>query len=359
MCVAVAKSKRFFPLDEKLKLRADHWSAGAARVATRQGLQAPSFALAAESYREAVGGSMSADSLRRLTEGWGAGVAERRTDEAARASGPAVVGESPRTQRVAEVDPLAAQASLSTDGAMVLIRTDGWKEVKIVAISAVSVQAAAARSVAPAHPSRRDEDPLVTLSGHSYQAGLWDADTFAPYQYAEGLRRGLEHCERVTSTNDGAPWIDRVTRLNFPAAPQIIDWSHAAEHLWTVAHAVHGDHTSAAKHWAATQLDALWTGQVAEVVQTLDRLHLDQAPYPPLVQQAPEYFRTRQKQMQYDQFRINGWPIGSGVVESAANTVVHHRLKRPGRGWKREYAQAMLAALCELHSHRFEKEWQA
>ena len=74
---------------------------------------------------------------------------------------------------------------------------------------------------------------------------------------------------------------------------------------------------------------------------------------------APDYFRTRQNQMQYDQFRAKGWPIGSGVVESAANTVVHHRLKRPGRGWKREYAQAMLAALCELHSHRFEQAWPA
>jgi broad specificity polyphosphatase/5'/3'-nucleotidase SurE len=74
---------------------------------------------------------------------------------------------------------------------------------------------------------------------------------------------------------------------------------------------------------------------------------------------APDYFRARQKQMQYDQFRTQGWPIGSGVVESAANTVVHHRLKRPGRGRKREFAQAMLAALCELHSHRFEQAWQA
>jgi len=33
--------------------------------------------------------------------------------------------------------------------------------------------------------------------------------------------------------------------------------------------------------------------------------------------------------------------IGSGTVESAANTVIHHRLKRPGRGWTRDNAQAM------------------
>jgi hypothetical protein len=359
MYVAVAPSKRFFPLDQKLNLRADHWSEGAARVATREGRQAKSFALAAESYREVIGGSMSADSLRRLTEGWGQVVAEHRAAEAQQATALVAVGESPRTRRVVELDPIVTSASLSTDGAMVLIRSEGWKEVKIAAISAVQVAEASARTPDPVRPSRRDHDALVTLSRHSYQAGLWDADTFAPYQYAEGLRRGLDHCPRVTSTNDGALWIDRVTRLNFPAAPQIIDWSHAAEHVWTVAHAVHGDDTPTAKHWAEAQLDALWAGRVAEVVQTLDWLHLDQASYPPLVQQAPDYFRTRQKQMQYDQFRAKGWPIGSGVVESAANTVVHHRLKRPGRGWKRESAQAMLAALCELHSHRFDQAWRA
>ena len=328
-------------------------------MATRYGLQAKSFALAAEGYREAVGGSMSPDSLRRLTEGWGEEIASRRASEAAQASAPVAVGESPRTRRVVEVDPIATRASVSSDGAMVLIRTEGWKEVKVVAISEVSVQAASEREPDATRPSRRDADALVSLSRHSYQAGLWDADTFAPYQYAEGLRRGLDHCSTVTSTNDGAPWIERVTCLNFPETPQIIDWSHAAQHLWTVADAVHGEGTAAAHRWADTQLDALWDGHVAEVVQTLDRLHLDQAWHPPLVQQAPDYFRTRQKQMQYDQFRAKGWPIGSGVVESAANTVVHHRLKRPGRGWKREYAQAMLTALCELHSHRFEHAWQA
>jgi hypothetical protein len=330
-----------------------------ARVATRQGLQAKSFALAAEGYRDAVGGSMSPDSLRRLTEGWGEVVAGQREAEAARASGPAVVGESPRMRRVVEIEPIATQASVSTDGAMVLIRDEGWKEVKVVAVSEVSVQDAGERERDVACPSRRDDDALVTLRRHSYQAGLWDADTFAPYQYAEGLRRGLDHCVQVTSTNDGAPWIERVTRLNFPTVPQIIDWSHAVQHVWTVANAVQSEQTPAAQRWANTQLDALWNGQVAEVVQTLDRLHLAQESYPPLVQQAPDYFRTRQKQMQYAQFRAKGWPIGSGVVESAANTVVHHRLKRPGRGWKREYAQAMLAALCELHSHRFEQTWQA
>jgi hypothetical protein len=153
-------------------LRADHWSEGAARVATRQGLQAKSFDLAADAYTEAVGGAISGDSLRRITEGWGAQVEVQRTAEAEHAHTVAQRGESPKTHRVTEVAPITGQANLSTDGTMILVRNESWNEVKLTAISAVTVKAADEREADPAHPSRRDADAWVTLSQHSYQAGL-------------------------------------------------------------------------------------------------------------------------------------------------------------------------------------------
>jgi len=328
-------------------------------VAVEQGLQAKSFELAGRAYSNAVGLHMSADSLRRLTEGWGHQVEGQRIVEAERANGLGPWGESPREHRVAEVDPIAGLANISTDGAMVLLRQEGWKEVKLTAISEVHVKVGEESTVSTTLPSRRAQDPQVELSRHSYQAGLWNADTMAWHQYAEGLRRGLDHCQRLSSTNDGAPWIERITATNFSQAPQIIDWSHASQHLWTVANEVFGEQTLPAQQWAERQLDHLWNGQVVQVVATLDSLNLDQERWSPVVRQAPDYFRSRQKQMQYDRFRAEGYPIGSGTVESAANTVIHHRLKRPGRGWKRDNAQAMLAGLSELHSGRFDRAWQA
>lgn len=345
----------FPPLDQKLALRADHWSGGAARVATRLGLQAKSFDLAAAGFSDAVGRGISGDSVARLTEDWGGRVAEQRRAEAELANRPSRRGERLAQRRLPEVAPITTQANISTDGAMMLVREEGWKEVKVVAISAVRVQPASARS--SAQPSRRDTDPLVTLSQHSYQAGLWDADTMAVYQYAEGLRRGLDYCPKRSSVNDGALWIKRITDLNFPGVPQIVDWSHAAGHLWSVANAVHGEQTAAAKQWVEPQLDRLWRGQVAQVVATLDQLDLQQPRWPELVQEAPNYFRANQERMRYDHFRTQSYPIGSGTVESAANNVVHHRLRRPGRGWSRIHGQAMLAGLSELHSGRFEHAW--
>ena len=353
------KGRRFFPLDRKLLLRADHWSEGAARVATRQGLLGKSFDLAAEAYADAVGASMSSDSLRRITEGWGRRVKEQQQEAAERANAPAQRGESPQERRLDEVQPISGQANLSTDGGMVLIREEGWKEVKLTTISEVEVRPAVERPAKEDGVSRRAADPLLKLKGHSYQAGVWDADTMALYQYAEGLRRGIDHCHRLSSVNDGAPWIERITDLNFPEAVQIVDWSHAEGKLWKVSKAVFGEQSPEGKEWVEERLAHLWSGQVKKVEAALEELDLDQKRWPDEVRQAPGYFKGNRKRMRYAEFRAAGYPIGSGTVESGINTVIHHRMRRPGRGWERSNGQAMLAGLSELHSARFDQAWQA
>jgi hypothetical protein len=242
---------------------------------------------------------------------------------------------------------------------MVLIRGEGWKEAKLTTISEVEVRPATERPAKEEGASRRDEDPLVKLKGHSYQAGLWDADTMALYQYAEGLRRGIDRCQRLSSVNDGAPWIERITDLNFPEAVQILDWSHAAGKLWTVSKAVFGEQSPEGKGWVEERLAHLWSGEVNKVETALEELELDQKRWPDEVRQAPGYFEGNRKRMRYDEFRAEGYPIGSGTVESGINTVIHHRMKRPGRGWERSNGQAMLAGLSELHSARFDQAWTA
>jgi hypothetical protein len=286
---------------------------------------------------------MSADSLASITEDWGQRIGAQRTAEAEAASRPAQRGERHDHRRVAEVHAISGQANLSTDGAMMLVRGEGWKEVKVVAVSEVQVRPASARQ--DEQPSRRDDDPLVDLSRHSYQAGLWDADTMALYQYAEGLRRRIDLCRKLSSVNDGAIWIKRITGTNFSHAQQIVDWRHAADHLWAVANAVCGEHTAQARQWTEEHLDFLWTGQVAAVVTTLDGMGLQHARWPDLVREAPNYCRSNQERMRYDVFRKQALPIGSGTVENAANTVVHHRLKRPGRGWGRATGQGNCSRL--------------
>ena len=52
-----------------------------------------------------------------------------------------------------------------------------------------------------------------------------------------------------SSMNAGAPWIKRTTATNFPGVPQIVDWSHVAQHLWVAVNALHGEQTPLATRW--------------------------------------------------------------------------------------------------------------
>jgi len=353
------EGETIFPLDRKLQLREDHWSEGAARVIARQGLRESSFEWAAEAYTEAVGSSVSGSSVRRVTQGFGKHLTEQKKEEAERAMAIGPLGETPRTRRVALKDAIEEVGNVSSDGTMVLVREEGWKEVKIATFSKVEVLEPDSEKRRKAQrEGKRGQREIVRLSAHSYCAGLWDADTFGPYQYAEGLRRGFDLLKRSSSVNDGALWIERITGVNFPQATQVTDWSHSTQRLWAVANAVYDEGNSSAAAWVERQKDDLWNGKAWCVTQELDRLDLKQKSYPDMVRQAHGYFRDRRERMQYDQFRTIGYPIGSGTVESGAKNVVQHRMRRPGRGWKRENAQSMLAALSELYSGRFLWAWE-
>jgi hypothetical protein len=259
----------------------------------------------------------------------------------------------PVSQIVSVNKPIQELANISSDGGMVLLREEGWKEVKMSVISEVKPKTAAS--------TKKDVSPeiRILLTRHSYQAGLWNADEMGQHQYLEGARRQVGLCRRLSSVNDGAPWIDRITTNNYPQAIQVIDWSHAKERLWKVSKAAFGEGSLLSQQWVEKQADLLWHGRVKEVVSALHALDWNRISCLDDVRQSPAYFESRLSKMDYAYFRQAGYPIGSGTVESGVNTVVHHRMKRQGRGWKRKNAQAMLAALSEFHSGRFQIAWQA
>lgn len=323
-----------------------------ARVAARQGLQARSFQLAAEAFSDAVGSEMSSDSIRRITERWGSSVAAQREADVAGLYALHAADEKP----VEQVDRIEQQANLSTDGGMMQVRGEGWKEVKVVTVSAVRPKTKQECGALPDGRRYAPWEPQMTLERHSYQAALCNAENMETYQYLEGCRRGVPHCRKASAVSDAAGWIQRITALNFPHVTQIVDWFHAAERLWAVGKACFPDKRQC-ENWVQTRLDHLWAGQVDNVVTSLTSLNLPQQTEDEELLQADGYFLRQQDRMRYHQYRVAGYPIGSGTVESAVNIVVHHRLKRQGRGWNRENGQAMLAALSELHSGRFEWAW--
>lgn len=323
-------------------------------MAIRQGLQSRSFKLAAESFSDSTGCTMLRDAMREVTQKWGKAVDAKREEEA---EGVFDIQQRP-TKEVEVVEPIKKQASISTDGGFVHVRGQGWKEVKLVTISSVRPKKETEKGGHPDGRRYKPYEPQMMLEKHSYQAGWWPANKMGQHQYLEGLRRDLPHCLKVSSPNDGAKWIERITKENFPNVTQIVDWFHAAEKMWHI-----GKQTIANKQkrdeWVEKRLDDLWLGKLSTVNSELEKVDITQAIDPDDIETSIGYFQRQQKRMKYHQYRVAGYPIGSGAVESGINNVVHHRMKRQGRGWHPDNVSPMLAALSELHSGRFRQAWTA
>jgi len=75
------------------------------------------------------------------------------------------------------------------------------------------------------------------------------------------------------------------------------------------------------------------------------------------IQKAIKYFTNHLQYMQYDQYLKKGYPIASGVVESACSQVVANRCELPGARWSINGAEAMLKIRSVTSSNLWDKYW--
>ncbi|MDP8923659.1 MAG: hypothetical protein M3O34_12360, partial [Chloroflexota bacterium] len=64
------------------------------------------------------------------------------------------------------------------------------------------------------------------------------------------------------------------------------------------------------------------------------------------------YFAANAERMDYPALRLDGLPLGSGAIESAADHLLQRRMKRAGMRWSDHGGDAMLALLARLKSRR-------
>src|SRR5947209_20547780 len=70
-----------------------------------------------------------------------------------------------------------------------------------------------------------------------------------------------------------------------------------------------------------------------------------------------EYLEKRLAQIQYATFAAQGYPLGSGSVESANKLVVEARLKGAGMRWARAHVNPLVALRTVACSDRWDEAW--
>jgi len=178
-------------------------------------------------------------------------------------------------------------------------------------------------------------------------AVLGDVEEFRPALWALAVAHDLPTARQSSVTADGAAWIWNLSADLFPDSAQIVDWYHAVDQLALAAEALFPADSNRVQRWFIQRQDDLFLGNLQAIIEPLDAAGLSDHSH---------YFHTHQRRMQYLEFRQNGWPIGSGTVESNVKQF-KSRLTGTGMRWNRHCAQCMLLIRGAVLDYSFDDRW--
>ena len=303
-----------------------------------------------------VGTWLSEPTVRRLTEVAGAAYVDVQAAAVAHLEH---LEQSAEASLAPPVGPAVLQVSV--DGAMVPLRGKGeWAEVKTLALGRVAATA--------------DGPTTVELSYFSRRA---DHETFTRLATVETHRRGVETAGTVCGVVDGAEWCQQFFDVHRPDAVRILDFSHAAGYLAQIGQAAFGPGTAAAATWYEAQRHALKHDPTPDGVLAAVRAVRNEVATRPAGAAGPAgattvaapvaaldtvtksltYLEKRRDHLQYAAFQQRGYPIGSGIVESANKLVVEARLKGAGMHWAPAHVDPMVALRTVVCADRWDEAW--
>ena len=315
----------FSPLDDELALLPSRYTPHVHEAVVRLGAWMP-FAEAAAILDHLLGVQVTADTVRRHTEAAGdAHVALQTAEVDALLAAPTV---APVT---------ADRLVVSADGAMVPLVQGAWAEVKTLAVGTVA--------------------PDGTTQALSYFSRLCDATTFTHLATVETWRRGIPQAGQVAAVVDGAEWLQGFLDVQCPHAVRILDFPHAAQRVSQIGQVVFGDGSVAGQQWLAAQLTMLKHQGPQPVLAAIRELVGADASQAMAAAEDVAYLEKRVGQLDYPAYAAAGWPLGSGIVESANKLVVEARLKGAGMHWAREHVDGMVALRTIVCSDQWEVAW--
>jgi hypothetical protein len=322
----------FFPLDEELELVPGRLTPRGHEHLVRLSSWMP-FERATELMADMQGICVSASMSRRNSEAAGAVYDELQKEE---------------VERLEKDMPVAPQGAekmqMSADGAMVPLLHGQWAEVRTLVVGEVQP------------PVEERGEWVVHTRNLSYFSRKISSEEFERLALVEVQRRGVENAGQVASVMDGSDWLQGFTDYHRPDAVRILDFPHAGEHIGQVGEFLYGEDTPQAQEWLKEQLHRLKHEGPESLFTELQQLQA-QHPDEQSISGNLAYLKKREQQIQYPRFQADGWPIGSGIVESGNKLVVEARLKGSGMHWAEQNVNSMLALRNITCSCRWKEDW--
>lgn len=166
----------------------------------------------------------------------------------------------------------------------------------------------------------------------------------------EAGRRGLARAHDILVLSDGANWIWNLKEDRWKGAYELLDFYHVSQHLWHLGDALYGEGQS--KEWGERRLHQLRHGQERKVLKEVALLEELPGEKGKIIVEEKGYFERQKRRLNYQSAAAQGWPIGSGAVESACRQK-QCRFKRSGQFWTHQGFRT----LCALDEARRNGHW--
>lgn len=173
----------------------------------------------------------------------------------------------------------------------------------------------------------------------------------------EVRQRNPEGKKTVVAVMDGEKALWETLHIFLPGVVGILDLFHVLERLWNAAHVFPAERSAAATEFVNDRLRMLLEGKVGRVIgglRQMRRKHPLSAAKGRALDKVIGYFANNRAHLQYDEYLLEGYPIGSGVAEGACRHLVKDRLEQTGMRWTVEGAQSLL----HLRALYLNGDWQ-
>ena len=163
---------------------------------------------------------------------------------------------------------------------------------------------------------------------------------------------------------DGAPYLWKLFKYLYKEIKNkvlILDIIHVLEYIWLIAHAKYKEGSDDAKEYVYEKLQLILQGKVASYIMELQNEMMSgklSNTKKETFSKVITYFKNHRQYMKYDEYLARGYPIGSGIVESACGHVVKDRMEITGARWGINGAEAILKLRSLVKSNNWDGYWE-
>jgi len=228
------------------------------------------------------------------------------------------------------------------DGSMILTRM-GWKETKL-------------GRVFKSGDCMKDGSDKGSILQSQYVAHLGGNKPFcrAMSELLDAYG-GNSIGEQLVMINDGATWIHQWCKDIYPKAVHVLDYYHAAEHLYEFITLAFKD-IETGRTWGKSVETLLLQSKVEQAIAAIQNQATGNKKAQEVKAGLINYYEQNKERMDYARYaKIGTGIIGSGAIESAHRTVIQKRLKQSGQRWGIKGAQNVLNLRVVYMSNQWNK----